>query len=362
MLGTENHKFFDPQVFFLDEELRKQIELLKGAVVFTAQERPEGIGRGVREDLFKNWVSADGIFGRLPYQIATKVISLVGWKRMELNRLIKFQGIDESNFHSIFRRCRLIRSKARFVEAAALKDIPDPANAGFFLRQPDLKEFLQSGPAVAAGLRIQHSFETAHSRNDCELLISSFIYGGGGNGDTEKYLREACGLPPLPPKTKSTTTTGDAQPVRPLGIDLGISPPVDAPMPVADDNDLDAAFLRGLFRRTVVYMREKELEHMTEVYFRSVGTCKEQRKNGNKVLWDRLIQTDTWLTAVVSTKTKSKGAFFPTIRTEARFEVILAPASALACPTISRSFPRRTTLLLWNTTRCCPIAGRMPCC
>lgn len=72
MLGSNNHKLFDPQVFYIDEELRKQVELLVGAVVYTAQERPEGVNRGFREDLFKKWASADGIFGRLPYQIQTR--------------------------------------------------------------------------------------------------------------------------------------------------------------------------------------------------------------------------------------------------------------------------------------------------
>ena len=63
------------------------MELLKGGVVLTGQERPEGMSKGFREDLFKKTASADGIFGRLPYQILTRTIRLRGWKRMELNRL-----------------------------------------------------------------------------------------------------------------------------------------------------------------------------------------------------------------------------------------------------------------------------------
>ncbi|MCP4189322.1 MAG: hypothetical protein GY768_01705, partial [Planctomycetaceae bacterium] len=84
MLGEANHRYFDPQMFYLEEEMRKQVELLKGAIVLTAQERPEGMTRGFREDLFKKMASADLIFGRLPYQTLTKTICLVGWKRMEL--------------------------------------------------------------------------------------------------------------------------------------------------------------------------------------------------------------------------------------------------------------------------------------
>lgn len=73
-------------MFHLDEEMRKHVEMLKGAIAFTAQERPEGMGKPLREDLFKKWASADGIFGRLPYGVETKPICLTGWKRMELNK------------------------------------------------------------------------------------------------------------------------------------------------------------------------------------------------------------------------------------------------------------------------------------
>lgn len=34
----------------------------------------------------------------------SQVIYLVGWKRMECNRLIQFDGVTESIFHSIFRQ------------------------------------------------------------------------------------------------------------------------------------------------------------------------------------------------------------------------------------------------------------------
>lgn len=52
--------------------MRKTVELLKGACVFTAQERPEGLSKGMREDLFKKMATGEGIFGRLPYQILTQ--------------------------------------------------------------------------------------------------------------------------------------------------------------------------------------------------------------------------------------------------------------------------------------------------
>ena len=110
MLGDFNHKLFDPQLFYSDDEMRKQVELLKGAIVLTAQERPEATARGFREDLFKKMASADAIFGRLPYQVLTKAIAFVGWKCMEVNKLVRFSGVRESCFNSVFRRCLLCKN------------------------------------------------------------------------------------------------------------------------------------------------------------------------------------------------------------------------------------------------------------
>ena len=95
---------------------RKVFEILQCAIALIAQEKPEGLKKGFREDLYKNVASADGIFGLLPYAILTKVIRLVGWKRMELNKLIRFEGVSEGAFHSIFRRSLLIRIMARFID------------------------------------------------------------------------------------------------------------------------------------------------------------------------------------------------------------------------------------------------------
>ena len=44
MLGDKNHRFFDPQMFDMEEEMRKQVELLTGALVLTAQDLMAGGG------------------------------------------------------------------------------------------------------------------------------------------------------------------------------------------------------------------------------------------------------------------------------------------------------------------------------
>ncbi len=73
--------------------------------------------------------------------------------------LSNFEGVSEQIFHSMFRRCLVIRMHVRFVEQSYIDDhLRDGAKFGIFQRRPDLKMFLRSGPAIAAGLPLQHSF------------------------------------------------------------------------------------------------------------------------------------------------------------------------------------------------------------
>lgn len=67
---------------------------------------------------------------------------------------------------------------------------------GVFPKDPDLKQFLMSGPAILAALQIQNAFEMQYSKADCERLIEDYAYWGGDRGLTEQTMREACGMPP----------------------------------------------------------------------------------------------------------------------------------------------------------------------
>ena len=95
MLG-DNHGYFDPSVSY-QEEMRKQIESLAGKIVLTEQEAPETSKRKL-SDLLKKMASADGMAGRRPYGIITRMFDLMGWKRHELNRMMTISGVTEKNF------------------------------------------------------------------------------------------------------------------------------------------------------------------------------------------------------------------------------------------------------------------------
>jgi hypothetical protein len=124
-------------------------------------------------------------------------IELTGWKRLELNKMIRFNGVTEANFNSILRRSFVWKPKARFFDGTYLsKHYPDCELDGVFPKRPDLKQFLSSGPAVAAGLKIQHGFELKHSPENCRQLIEDYAALGGDDGLTEDKMRFACGLKP----------------------------------------------------------------------------------------------------------------------------------------------------------------------
>ena len=66
---------------------------------------------------------------------------------------------------------------------------------GVFPKDPDLKQFLTSGPAILAALQIQNAFEMHYSKDDSERLIEEYAYWGGDGSLTEETMREACGMP-----------------------------------------------------------------------------------------------------------------------------------------------------------------------
>ena len=68
------HAYLDTNIYYTDDELRKQSEQLVHCVVVTGQEAVEGSSRRMREDLFKKHISADPVPARMPYAIITKQV------------------------------------------------------------------------------------------------------------------------------------------------------------------------------------------------------------------------------------------------------------------------------------------------
>ena len=171
--------------------MRKQVSQCAGCFILTAQEKPE-TGRKMREDLFKKACSADGIAGRPPYGMSTRMIELICWLRYEVNSMFTLSGVTESNFQSAYRRAFVWEPKARFIDPQVIEQVYQDANMdGYFGKNDELKDFLRSGPCVAAALRLQHAFEVQHSRDRCRQLIEEYA----AKPLTEDMMRKACSLP-----------------------------------------------------------------------------------------------------------------------------------------------------------------------
>ena len=128
----ELHGYIDMNIYYKDDELRKQGDLLIGKAVTTGHEIVQGATIGCRLDSFKNHISADPIAMRLLYSIATKIVELLWLKRFEMNRLPASGEAEEAVFNSILRRTFVIKREARFVDQEVLSTVQDADSKMFF--------------------------------------------------------------------------------------------------------------------------------------------------------------------------------------------------------------------------------------
>jgi hypothetical protein len=162
-------------IYYTDDELRKQGDLLEGKIVTTGQETVQGAVRPMRLDLFKKHISADPIAMRMLYSIVTRMVELVGLKRFEMNKLPDFGVIDNAVFNSILRRSLVIKHESRFVEQDVLDKVAGAAAKGIFLKDPTAKDFVRSGGAVVVGWKMLHGHMAKYSAAECYNHIEHYV-------------------------------------------------------------------------------------------------------------------------------------------------------------------------------------------
>ena len=280
MYGDQNHVMFDPNVFYDDTELRKTVERFMGKFIYTGQEKPVGTKQGVRQDLVKKFATGEGISGRMPYGVITKLFRVIGWKRVELNSMINFEGIEEASFESILRRFAVITLHSRLVERGTLEGVPfDSATGGVFERDPDLEAFYVSGPGTAAGLMIQLGFERAHNLEACRAEIIHYTRQGGDNGVGLAYMREACGLKPLAELHSAPGST-----LGPLGFLL---------QPDAEQTT-ELERVRHASLTTARHMSTQGFDFLTSSSFARLNTVHATSGMLKEVLWRRFKESAYW--------------------------------------------------------------------
>ena len=143
-------------MYYSDDELRKQAELMTNSCVHTGRESPN-MNKSMRDDLIKKHVTADLVACRLPYARRTQQVELRGWNRFYMDNILRFSGLAERTWDSMYRRGLWLTLKGRFlIESQLLQMFPsldEAARQGHFVKGgSDLKDCLTSGPACAATL------------------------------------------------------------------------------------------------------------------------------------------------------------------------------------------------------------------
>lgn len=265
------HAFLDMNIYFTDDEMRKQADLLIDMLVSTGQETVQGATTSLRFDLMKKHLSGDPIAMRLLYSIITKMESLIGWTRFECNVLPCFQGVTEQNFNSVLRRGWVMQMLATFVEKRVYDTIENPESKGVFLKDPNARDFVVSSPAVGAGWKIMHGWMTKYSEKQCYEEIENYV-DGADKGLTRKSLRFACGLPV------------DA-PVAPIG------PPPDPIHQQQSELQKESDELVG-------FLLENDLEYMTESQCRLATCLTGGNATDRKERFQTLISHGYWKSSV----------------------------------------------------------------
>ena len=88
-------------IYYNDDEMRKQAASMVGKLVVTGQEGVQNARKGMREDIYKKHISADKVPERLPYAIQTTLVELRGLKRFELNSLRSTCSRDAKRVESV---------------------------------------------------------------------------------------------------------------------------------------------------------------------------------------------------------------------------------------------------------------------
>ena len=295
----QNHSYFDPNIWHLDEELRKQVESFAKCFILTGQEAPE-TSRKLHIDLYMKTISGDGIMGRKPYGYSTRMFQMIGWTRLEVNKMMSFVGVTNNNFNSMFRRTFVWKAKARFIHEKFLTNYSDHEKDGIFRADPSLGKFLSTSQASIAGLKLQWAFEIDHSKADCYQLIEDYCNGGDGHL-TEDVMREACGLPVR---------------VRQVQEEDGLGNLLAAGQDSADERDEKTSGWINLRNYITTHMLEKDLDIMTWYEFKKMTFRPGEHPNLSKAeMWDQLKEHDVVRTALIRHKSsKDKpGAYIPRI-------------------------------------------------
>ena len=195
------HRYLDMNVYYQDEEMRKQASTYEDCPVVTAQEKPEGSKQIFRLHLFKLHMAADPTAQRDLYNRVTRMIELKGLKRFELNAMIVFCGVTNENFFSALRRSHVTIYKCRVYDQRYIHSHVGPSSTakGIFARDPSLKKKMAASGAAAVLLRTLRSYMASTPSDKSIQTIEDYVTNGIDGGVTKETMMRACGIEPEQP-------------------------------------------------------------------------------------------------------------------------------------------------------------------
>ena len=224
----------------------------------------------------------------------------------------------------------MVQVQARFFEKAQLEGVDmDPDTRGVFCRDPEMDAFIISGPAVAAGLKIQAGFEELHGKEDCLRKIQHYTKGGGDQGAGDRFMSKCCGLKPLAEPSMLEAQAGEAVVG---GIHLGLAGAACEGTEVkvaADDSRVC-----NLSLACISFMQAKGLDALTPSYLAQVNFSTMGQIDARYIkrtdVWKAFLTSPLW--RLMSAVGKATESLYPRIQTNKPFGVLFSPADKLGLP------------------------------
>ena len=196
LVGDPNHCTFDPNIFCCRERLVRRVPKLAGRWLCNGWNRPAYSMPPLRSDLLKGFCDSMRLEGRLMFDTKSSRFDITGWKRFDVNKPFTISNAGTNGgFGPILRRFDVVQLHdpcSRGLPQGA--DDLDQDMRGSSSWIPNVKHFIVTGPAVAAGCKIQAEFENDHSGDDCMGIIGDYRAEGGDRGVTERFMRACCGV------------------------------------------------------------------------------------------------------------------------------------------------------------------------
>ena len=186
LVGIDNHCLFDPSLFYSSCQLRMEVPSMSECFVCTGYRMPPGTMQPINLEVLLMLCMGSGLPGWPMYGSPSRSFCITGWKRLEVSGPIAIRGITEDRLASLLRRVTVVQ-------------LSDPDTRCDPRSGAGVGAFVVSATAVAAGRKIQASFESRNDELGCMSIAIQYHHGGGDRGISAQFMRMCCGISPVSP-------------------------------------------------------------------------------------------------------------------------------------------------------------------